>query len=46
LCDDVILSDAMDLLFIRGIGIQSRFFSAATDAGLQNDIIQDFSTTY
>jgi len=41
--DVVILSGAKNLLFTRVIENNSRFFSPAKNAGLQNDILPSFS---
>ena len=41
--DDVILSEAKDLLYSCAIENKSRFFSLAKSAGLQNDNHFDFS---
>jgi len=41
--DVVILSGAKNLLFTRMIENNSRFFSPAKNAGLQNDILPSFS---
>jgi len=41
--DVVILSGAKNLLLTRAIENNSRFFSPAKNAGLQNDILLSFS---
>ena len=40
--DDVILSEAKDLLYSRAIENKSRFFSPPAAGGLQNDTPREF----